>query len=169
MAVGSLILVLCSLSPALVEGIVRRVPRVHGWPLVRKVLEYYRAYSEFRNRPVVLLVFVGLTFLELLFLILVNFLIARSLGVDVSFVYFLAVMPLLHILVRLPISYQAIGVQEGLFVFFLTAVGFSASDGLSVSLLHRAVEILVGVVPSVILLARPSTRRGEQPPAKDTT
>ncbi len=144
--------VVASLHPPTVEALGRRVPFLGRTRLAQKLRDFYGAYAEFRAYPGALFSFTLLTVLELYTLIALNYCAARSVGVDVSFTYFLAVMPLLHVLVRLPVSFQGVGVQEGLFAYFLVAVGFSAAQGLSVSLVHRALEVVCVMLPGALLL-----------------
>jgi len=151
-AAATVIALCLSLAPSIVLGVTRRLPSVSRFGVTRKLGDFYTAYAEHRNHMGILGVFTALTALEVLVLVVVNYLAARSLGVDVSFGYFLCVMPVLHILLRLPVTVQGIGVQEGLFVYFLVLAGFSAADGLAISLLHRAIEIVVLVLPGGMML-----------------
>jgi uncharacterized protein (TIRG00374 family) len=152
-----------SLCPRLLAGVTPWVSRGPVRAVAEKLHGFSHAYTENRRHPGTLLAFTMLTALEVVLLVFINFAAARALGVPVSFGYLLAVMPLVHILVRLPISFQAIGVQEGLFAYFLVAAGFSAADGVSVALLLRVAELLSAFVPGAILLW--STTSPYLPPA----
>jgi uncharacterized protein (TIRG00374 family) len=162
-ALLSVLAFLASLFPPLVRRLTGWVPRVSATRLGARMNRFYDAYAAYRNHPRTLAAFAGLTGIELLTLIILNFAATRALGLDVSFIYYLSVMPLLHILVRLPISFQGLGVQEGLFAYFLVIAGFSASQGLSVSILHRAFEIFGVILPGTILLLLGSGRRAVEP------
>lgn len=52
----------------------------------------------------------------------------------------------------IPISFQGIGVLEGLFAYFLSAGGFSATDGLAIAFLLRLAEVVLGFLPATIML-----------------
>jgi uncharacterized membrane protein YbhN (UPF0104 family) len=110
-------------------------------------------FAEYRSHLGALLTFIMLTVLELVIIIFINFLAARSLAIDISFFYLICVIPLIQILIRLPISIQAVGIQEGLYVYFLVAAGFSASDGFSVSILLRVAEAILVFLPAAIILS----------------
>ena len=148
---GSIVLVgglLASLRPSIVEGIGRRAPYVTRSRITKKLVEVYRAYADNRSRPRLLAVFTVLTIVELILTIVMNYLAAHALGINVPFLYLVCVMPLLYILVRLPISFQGIGVHEGLLAYFLSAGGFSASDGLAIAVLLRMAEVGLGLLPA---------------------
>jgi len=141
-----------SLSPSLVEGLARKVPFVSRLGVVGKIRDFYRSYAESRIHGGTLAAFTALTVLEVLVTVLVVYLAGRSVGVDAPLGYLLCIVPLIQILLRLPVSFQGIGVQEGLYAFFLAKVGFSPSDGLSISLMLRLTEIVGIVLPASLLL-----------------
>lgn len=151
-AVIIVVSVLISLRPVIVKGIARKIPylaNVSHVSFIRKLYDFYHAYAENRHHLGVLLAFTSLTVLEVVVLISVTYFAAISLGINISFFYLLCVMPLVYILLRIPISFQGIGIQEGLFVYFFMIAGYSKADGLSISILLRFVELVLGSLPAV--------------------
>lgn len=148
--------VFLSLQPRIVKPIARRIPFLSRGPVGRTARRFYDAYAESRLSPSTLIVFILLTIVDALLLILINTLAAWALDIRVSFLYFVCVMPILHIAVRLPISFLGIGVLEGLMAFFLTSAGHTAADGVAIALVLRILE-LVSVIPLgfILLVARP--------------
>lgn len=144
--------VVLSLTPAFVRNVVPRIPYLSKSGIFRAVGEFYHTYAESRTYWRTLVAFGVLTAVEVVLTIVVIHLSAVSLGIGVSFGYLLAVMPLQYILLRLPISFQGIGVQEGLFAYFLVSAGFTAADGLAMSLVLRAVELIFIFLPAALLM-----------------
>ena len=149
--IASLVVVV-SLSPSILEGLSRRLPFLFRKRMGQRLRQFYLSYLEASQYPRAILIFVMLTAFELFVLIIINYLAAQALAIDVSLLYFVCVLPLLHILLRLPISIQGLGVQEGMFAFFLIAAGYTATDGVAISFLLRVVEVVLGIVPGAILL-----------------
>jgi uncharacterized protein (TIRG00374 family) len=169
--VGSVALVgglAVALRPEWMHAIAPRIPFVGRTRIATKLGVVYAAFAAYRRQPGVIVRFVLLTVLEVLAAIVVNYLAARSVGVDPPFLFFLGVMPLIHILVRLPISFEGLGVQEGLFAFFLLQCGFPAEDGVAVSLLLRGLFVAMVLLPAVVLMAR-GERRGASGGRRDAT
>jgi len=110
------------------------------------------AFSEFRHHKGLLALFTLLTGFEIMILILITFTAARALDINIPFIYLLSVVPLMQFLIRLPISFQSLGIQEGLYIYIFIAAGYPASDGLSVSILLRMVEILLIFLPALAML-----------------
>ena len=66
-------------------------------------------------------------------------------------------MPLPHLLMRLPVHFNGIGLQEGLFAYFLQRVGYGPAEGLAVSVLLRAVELFAILLPGLGMILRPGS------------
>jgi uncharacterized protein (TIRG00374 family) len=64
----------------------------------------------------------------------IDYLIARSLGLDLSFLYFLIVAPLVFVFAMLPVSMAGIGVRESSYAGLFALLGLSAADGVAISL-----------------------------------
>ena len=71
--------------------------------------------------------------------------------IDINFIYLIGIIPICQILKRIPIFINAIGLQEGLYVFFFSKVGVSYSEAFSLSLLMRVAILLVVLVCGGIL------------------
>jgi uncharacterized protein (TIRG00374 family) len=154
--------VILSLQPRIIRSIVRRVPFLTEGPVARLGRKFYEAYSESRLSPSTLIWFTALTVVDVLLLIWVNTLAAWALDIRISFFYFVCVMPILHIALRLPVTFLGIGVLEGLMAFFLISAGYTAADGVAISLFLRVVE-LITVIPLGVLLAVARPLRIEAP------
>lgn len=155
MAIGATFAVaglLVSLSPATLQFMVNRFQAFMRFRIVRRCRECFETYVENRKHPRTLFAFMLLTGVEIFTLVSVNYLAARALDIDISFGYFLCVIPLVHILIRLPISVWGIGVQEGLFAYFVMKAGFPPANGISISLLLRLVSAVSVFAPAVVML-----------------
>lgn len=125
------------------------IPRFH---FIGKVKSLFLTFHEFRHHGFLLILFTTLTALEILILVVISFTAARSLGIAIPFLFLLPVIPLMQFLIRLPVSFQALGIQEGLYVYILVVAGYSASDGFSISILLRIVEVMLIFLPGILML-----------------
>jgi uncharacterized protein (TIRG00374 family) len=143
----SLPLVLGTWWPRCISGLVpARLTRVR-----QGLFRLSEQLSSFRRRPGVLMIFLVLSLLEVLSYILINYLAARALSLDVSLVFLLSAMPPVYLLLRLPVSIQGWGIQEGAFGYVLALAGFAPAAGVAISLLQRIVELVCFVVPGAVL------------------
>ncbi len=145
------IVIPCFLSARLTRVIGRWIPGLQASVVGERLRGFVATLRQYRQFPGTLLVFALATLLEVLSYFVINYLAARALGLPVSLVFFLFSMPLVHLLLRIPISIQGIGVQEGCFVYVLMQHGFTVTEGLSVSVVQRALEWLVAIVPGGLL------------------
>jgi uncharacterized protein (TIRG00374 family) len=118
--------------------------RFANHPFVDKLRQAYVLYSEYRNHFGIVLIVTAWTFVELMTSIFSNFLLVRALHVNVSLLEVVAMLPLIMLAARLPISLNGIGVVEGLAVAMFGLVGVSAAETLLLTTLGRAIWILCG-------------------------
>ena len=138
----------------LVRDIVSRIPILAGSRTAERVLGVFESLVESRGSRGLHLAFTLLSYLELLAVIGIAYLGARALGLEVSFLYLLCVMPLILIAARLPISISGIGVLEGLLAYFMAAAGFNPEDGVALALVLRAAEVIAVYIPAMLLTLR---------------
>lgn len=81
-----------------------------------------------------------------------TWLIARSLGIDLSFALLAVVAPVVLLATVLPISVAGFGVREGSYVVLLSAAGVSTTDATLLSLLTGASLAAASLVGAVALL-----------------
>lgn len=149
---GILLLVLIWLNPSIIGAVGKKIPYLSKSGIEKWVQRFYSAYFKRGLPPQTMVVFTALTAAEILVSIYVIYLAARALGIAVSFGFLLCVIPLLMMLIRLPISVQGFGVQEGLFAYFFLVGGFSTADGLAISALLRVTELILCFLPAGIVL-----------------
>ncbi len=131
----------------------RRLPYV-----LAKLAEAYGAYQR---HPGTLAVFYLLSVVECFVPILVNYVAARGLDLDIPLPVLLVTIPVALTIARLPISFGGFGVQEASFVYLAGQLGVPAASALSTMLLADVV-LLITLLPaafdaSMLNLARKTT------------
>jgi uncharacterized protein (TIRG00374 family) len=100
------------------------------------------AYQQFRNYPRAMAVFFICSFAEQLVPFLFNCVIARAFELPGSLLGYFMVVPLIYIVARIPISVDAIGVLEFLFVILFPLVGLDRTNALLLALAGRVATTL---------------------------
>lgn len=124
----------------------------HQFGVLSKLSDFYLTFADYRASIGTLIVFTALTILEFFLVIVINFYAARSLGLEIHLIYFVCVIPIIQLLIRLPISFYSLGIQEGLYVYFIVAAGQTTSDGFSISILLRLADIFLIFLPAILML-----------------
>jgi len=128
--------------------------RLRGLPLlsslprrggVRKLYESAQAYTL---APFARALAVSLAFNILIMVI--NHLVALSLAVQISPVYFLLFIPLISFLLILPISFSGLGVREGAYVYLFTQAGVPDRLALAMSLCIYGMTVVTGLIGGVL-------------------
>lgn len=125
---------------------------------VRWMVEFHASLAAYRRHGGTLAVFFGLTLAEQLLPVAVHVVAARALGLDVPAVVFLLTVPVAHMVARMPISYNGIGVMEGVLAYTFVRMGLQPAQAVSIALLSEIVGML-SLVPAVFMLRPPSARQ----------
>jgi uncharacterized protein (TIRG00374 family) len=117
----------------------------------RLLSKLYRSYTKYRGREGLLSWFFFLSCVESISSVLTVFVVAKAIHVDVSFIYFLAFMPIVFLLIRMPISFDGLGIWEGSITSFLILQSVDEQVALSVALLSHF-ALFVSALPGGALL-----------------
>jgi uncharacterized protein (TIRG00374 family) len=145
-----------SLRPAIAIRTLRWLDEATRWKRIGRVAEHlastYRSYASYDNKRGVLVWFFMLSCLETVTIVTRSYVVALALGVHAPFIYFLAFVPVVLVLTRLPLTVSGFGLHEGGFVYFLSLVGVPASVGFSTGVLNHVLGLL-NLLPGGVLLA----------------
>ena len=111
--------------------------------------KFYRSYKQYKLRKGTLFIFTMLTCVEITLPIIRSYFVAKALNVDIPLTFFFAFLPVILLLIRLPISFDGFGIQEGGFAYFLSLAGATATEGFSIGLVNHLFFIL-GILPGGI-------------------
>jgi uncharacterized protein (TIRG00374 family) len=141
-----------SVQPRMFNLIKRALARFERFKLVRMYLDLHSAYMELSKHWKVLVLFGILSLFRHGVLVLMNFFGARALGLPIAFEYVLAIIPVCAIVLLLPISINAIGLNEGAFIFLFGLAGLTAEESLSLSLFMRVFQLLLLIPAGLVFL-----------------
>jgi uncharacterized protein (TIRG00374 family) len=127
---------------------------------IDKIKEIYRAMYEYREHKGIFGKCMALTVVGQTTFIIANYLLARSLAIEIPLGFFFFFVPILLIMGVAP-SVNGIGVREATFLFYLTE--FTTSEkALALSLLATFFMIFVGLIGGVIYAFNGGLSSGEQ-------
>ena len=153
---GVVVVVPLLLSQRVTRTVTRCLPVLKNSKIGNKLAELYRTFLAYRHPRGTMTLFAVIALVEILSYFVLNYFCARAIGLDVSLVFFLFAMPIVHLILRIPISVQALGVQEGCFVLALAVAGFPVEEarasGVALSLVQRALEWFVAIAPGGLLM-----------------
>lgn len=112
----------------------------------------------FKDYPKLLFAFLLLSIFEQSFPIIVAIMLARAFSIDLPLVWAAVGVPLILVAIRLPISVNSFGIQEGAYAFVMSFAGISVSESVIMSLFDR-VLLLIAMLPGAYLTISQSRRR----------
>lgn len=117
-----------------------------------KVVKLYRSVHLYTKKKRALMFALIISFVFHTLLIMSNFILGLSIGMDVPVQYFFIFIPITAVLLFLPISIRGFGVREVLYVFFFTQVGATAAQAVSLSFLVQIVNIISSLIGGGVYL-----------------
>lgn len=131
-------------------GLLRRFGDRGLWGrLVHKLESLVRAYQGYQGRRRVLVTFLLLSVLENFLPVLRAWAAVLAFGAVVPLIYLFMFIPIVQVLIRLPISFDGFGVQEGTLVYFLGLLGVGKATALSIGLANHML-FLLSLLPGVL-------------------
>ncbi len=108
------------------------------------------SYNKLRKERKLIVYAFGVSIVFQFVSILMRYLIAYSVGIEVSFLSFLVFIPLINIVTLLPISLGGHGLREGAFLFFFSQVGLTKEEAWIISLGSLLIFTITALVGAVI-------------------
>jgi uncharacterized protein (TIRG00374 family) len=108
--------------------------------IIKRLGQFHATYRSYNNSKKALIQFFGLTFLEQLLPILHSWVIARGVGIDISLLFIAGVVPLTILISRIPISIDALGVFEGIFIILMSLGGVSPVEAVAIAFVGRILQ-----------------------------
>ncbi len=118
-----------------------------------KLKKIVDAFSVLGNKKVLALV-IFLSFLMEFNVIVHYYLVALALKIDISFISFLFMVPIVLIIAMIPISIGGIGIRENTTAYFLISFGIAPSKAAIFPLLVLLQLLLVSVIGGILFLIR---------------
>jgi len=148
MAAGTVTLSFLIFNKKIVDGLCQlHIPLLPA-VFLEKIREIYRAMFKYREHKGIIGNCFALTVMAQTAYILANFLLAKSLAMDIPIGFFFFFVPILLIMGVAP-SVNGIGVREATFIFYLTDFT-SPEKALALSLLTTFFMVFVGILGGII-------------------
>jgi glycosyltransferase 2 family protein len=124
-------------------------------PVLRKLQNtIVDAFTAFQGKTGMLRKALGLSLLLQANVIIYYYLIARALNFLIPLYAFFVIIPLALLLMVIPISINAIGIRENIFILFLAVYGVSRPEAVAFAWIAYGLLILQGVVGGIVYARR---------------
>ena len=119
-----------------------------------KIKSFFKVLSSYRHE--VKSLFISLFYsLSLLMLTFTSFyFISRSIGINLSIIHFIFIVPLVSIVSSIPISIGGIGIRENTLIFLLIALGVAKNKALTFSIIVLLITLLNAVLGGLIYITK---------------
>lgn len=142
------VLMKTSLAERLTTLLFSRWERIHAF--LTRVISSVKGYRDSR----IMLAAMILSFLYHIMLIVNNYVLSLSLGLDIDIRYFFIFIPIAEILVSLPISIQGFGVREGSYALLFSSIGVEYAAAFSLGFLDQVVKVITSIFGGVVYVIK---------------
>ncbi len=110
--------------------------------------DFYRGISEMDKRKIL----TSFTLALILWMVTTfqYYLLSLALGIDISFVFFLTIVPIVTIFDMLPVSFSGIGTRDAALIFFFSFILLPAEPAISLSLLVFTFNYLIPAITGFV-------------------
>jgi uncharacterized membrane protein YbhN (UPF0104 family) len=156
-ALGALVALAFAVFPCsfpVAAWVARRLGGAAGWR--RGVAALARSYADYGSAWRLVLAFFGLTLVEGGFPVVIHYVVGRALGLDPGWTFYIATVPLVFLVARLPVSVGGLGVLELSFVYLASLLGLGRTEAFAIALLAEVLTV-VSLVPGAVAYWFPAT------------
>jgi len=132
-----------------------------------KLLEVYHTFLSFKKYKLALFKALLCSFALQFGFICNYYLVARSLGINLSLASFIFIVPVVATIAMLPIAIGGTGLRENALVFFMVALGAQNEKAAMTSLVLFVMLLILGIIGGIVYAVRPFILKQPQPSAKD--
>jgi uncharacterized membrane protein YbhN (UPF0104 family) len=123
-----------------------------GRAALRRLLDSYASYGRAQG---LVMAFFGLTLVEGSFPVVIHYVAGRALGLDPGWTFYIATVPLVFLVARLPVSLGGLGVLELSFVYLAGFLGLGRTEAFSIAVLAEGMVIL-SLLPGAVAYCFPA-------------
>lgn len=134
------------------RGIKNKILKIKFLNLGDELKKFYNVLTGFKERKIIL--FNGIIFSIIIQIIItiINFLIFKSSGIDISFYNLLVLLPVITILSLIPITLNGLGLREFAYIYIFGLINVKGEDSLSVSLLFYIISVIASLFGGILFL-----------------
>ena len=123
--------------------------------LGNSIKEFYRAFKTYKSKRKIMIVGIGYSVLLQLFVIVINYFIAKGLSLPIPFFALFAYIPLITVISLIPITINGLGLREAAYIFFFSSFNIAKSEAFSISLLFFVASVIASCAGGIAFLALP--------------
>ena len=128
------------------------VKRVLKLNLESKIKTLYNALHDYTNKKKLLIINIILGIVVHSLIITSWYVISQSLDIDISYIYFFLLIPIISLLNTIPISLNGVGVREGAAVLLFGNFGLELTQSLSMGLLFSVISLALGLIGGIFYI-----------------
>ncbi len=120
----------------------------HRW--ANLIYQTHFAISKYGRNRNTLLIIIPVAVLASACKVTADYIIAISLGIDISLLYFFIFIPIISIVTMIPVTIAGIGIRENAYVRLFSTVGLKNAESFSISILSFSIGLLFCIAGAIL-------------------
>lgn len=154
MLVSVLLVYMIFFTPAWLVGILDRLGNLSAHPVMAKIRNLVLSLYSFSGKKRILLYALGLSLLLQANVITQYFLVAQAMSIEIPYAAFFIIIPLATFIMMIPVSINAIGIREGVFVFFFSFYAITNNTAIAYAWVMYAFLLVQGFLGAIVFVFR---------------
>ncbi len=121
------------------------------------IYQTHFAISKYGKNRNILLMIIPTAMLASACKVIADYIIAISLGIDISLLYFFIFIPIVSIVTIIPVTIAGIGIRENAYVKLFSTVGLKNAESFSISILSFSISLLFCIAGAILYGVKGST------------
>jgi hypothetical protein len=134
------------------EWLKKKIISIKFLNLGESLRTFYHAIKIYGKKKKVVIIGIIYSLLVQITIILINFFLSRSLGINLPFISLIAYIPLITIISLIPVTINGLGMRESAYVFLFSYYGIAREESLSLSLLFFATSVIASLVGGLLFI-----------------
>lgn len=114
------------------------------------IYETYISFSEYGKTPGLIIKIISISSIAGVLKIYIDYIIAKSLGLHIPFIYFLAISPIVSIITLIPASIAGLGIREGAYIGLFNLIGISPAASFSIAIMSFTLNLWAFLIGGII-------------------
>jgi len=144
-------------------GTAKRIGRLFDLPALKivktRINKFGNAFKEFQGKTQALAISMVLSVVLQVNVVVHYWLLSEALGLEIPLTKYFLIIPLATFVTMVPVSINAIGLRENVYVFFLTAWGASVAACVAFAWIAYGMVLFLGIFGGVIYALRKPAER----------
>jgi len=134
------------------RGLKDFILRIKFLNLGEELRKFYLALVSFKEKKRMFLFGIILSIIIQFTITIINYIISKSINIELSFFNLLVILPAITVLSLIPITLNGLGLREFAYIYFFNIININSEKALSLSLMFFIISVIASLIGGILFL-----------------